>query len=78
MNKEIALLKKEILAMHKKHITENHEYIMKFEEMVKSLGEMLNKSYPEKQAVTELLSFLGEIQQLTDKTLSKNQKNNVE
>jgi len=78
MNKEIALLKKEILTMHKKHITENHEHIMKFEEMVKSLGELLNKSYSEKQAVHELLSFMGEIQQLTDKTLSKNQKNNVE
>jgi len=42
------------------------------------LGELLNKSYSEKQAVHELLSFMGEIQQLTDKTLSKNQKNNVE
>ena len=78
MNKEIGFLKKNILEMHKKHITENQEHIIKFEEMVKSLGEMLNKSYPEKQAVNELLTFLGEIQQLTDKTLSKNNKNNIE
>ena len=78
MNKEIELLKKEILTLHKKHINENHEHILKFEEMVKSLGELLNESYSEKQAVIELLTFLSEIQQLTDKTLSKNQKNNVE
>ena len=78
MNKEIGLLKKEILSMHSKHVNENHEHIMKFEGMIKSLGELLGKSLPEKEAVNELLSFLGEIQKTTDQALLKNEKNNIE
>ena len=70
MNKEIGFLKKNILEMHKKHITENQEHIIKFENMVKELTEKLKQAHPEEQAIKELLEFLTEIHKITDKILS--------
>lgn len=77
MNKELKELRCEILKMHKQHVEDNQDHILKFEKMTKEFIKQVSQTLSEEQAGKEIVSLLREIQSLTDTTLSKNHKNNV-
>ena len=65
MNKELKELRHDILKMHKQHVEDNQDYILKFEKKTKEFTKQVSQTLSEEQAGKEIVSLLREIESLT-------------